>query len=418
MSATESLRNLDDYLSNLDGRHPCATLYASGSRSGLSLFETLDWVQSRSLETPGRLPSSDLQPSAGTLGPAQKRLIKPETDVLPTVIHDDRLGYSASRTEWSDLPAAPVTANQIRQLLGQSRILLQSNPSPLLAIAGLLNAGKTSLVAGFLSSTGRNRLLIGESNLHGTHRFIIWLPEAWRRDAELWKSVRAQLETVFDYPPEDLSDEPALAAKQYNAIDAKRPIEIALATPLIATDPALDQWNIGLIDCPDIQTGITASEVDKQAGSAWSVSKSITHIAEFREKLLSRALHIASAFVVVASANSLQDEYVDRILASASTAMPGLKKILAVNRVPRRYSIVEVADEIRHGYAAHDCWRFYMAYHFDGPIGRERLPSLDLVQPESTSPSPVASLPAFFRIDHSTAAQPRRRFPRTIFLSD
>jgi hypothetical protein len=324
--------------------------------------------------------------------------------------------FLTSRTTGPDVGNPFVTAKQIRQLLGQSRILLQSNPSPILAIAGLLNAGKTSLVAGFLSPAGRERLLIGESNLHGTHRFIIWLPESWRGDAELWKSIRAQLETIFDYPPEDLSEDPVLAAKQYNAIDVERPIEIALSTPIIATDAALDQWNIGLMDCPDIQTGITASVVDKVAANAWSASESISHIAEFREKLLSRALRIASAFVVVASANSLQDEYVDRILSSATKAMPGLKKILAVNRVPRRYSVQEISDEMRQGYATQDCWRFYMAYHFDGPMSRERLPAFDLVNSQTSHPSQSETLPAFFRIDHSTAVQPPAEVPVNDYL--
>jgi len=57
---------------------------------------------------------------------------------------------------------------------------------PTVAVAGMLNSGKTSLVATFLSPPGRARTLRGNSNDQGTHRFVLWLPKAWQSDAELW----------------------------------------------------------------------------------------------------------------------------------------------------------------------------------------------------------------------------------------
>ena len=49
---------------------------------------------------------------------------------------------------------------------------------PTVAIAGMLNSGKTSLVATFLSEQGRARTLRGANNDQGTHRFVLWLPSA------------------------------------------------------------------------------------------------------------------------------------------------------------------------------------------------------------------------------------------------
>jgi hypothetical protein len=384
VTATESLRNLEDCLTNRDGGSPCATLYSGVSSSSLSLLQAVDWIHAR----------------------------KAKANVRPNAEHESEQGGFED-----PLGREQELSQQIRQSLNQSHILLRSSPCPILAIAGLLNAGKTSLVAGFLSQKGRERLLIGESNSQGTHRFIIWLPQSWRTNSELWKNILAQLESIFEHSPEYLSEDPRVAAKQYNAIDSDRPIDVALSTPLIAADEALDEWNVGLMDCPDIQTGIAPVGSNISAGNAWMANESVFRIADIREKILGHALRIASAFVVVASANSLQDAYVDRILWSASKAMPGLKKILVVNKVPRRYSVQEIAEEIRQGYASHDCWRYYMAYHFDGPIARERLPSIDLNGLENSTEPTKETLPVFFRIDHSDVVQPPAAIPKKDFLN-
>ncbi len=72
---------------------------------------------------------------------------------------------------------------------------------PILAVAGKLNAGKTSLVASFLSPTGRARALRGEANHQGTHRFALWLPERWRADAELFGNICARIGDALGAPP-------------------------------------------------------------------------------------------------------------------------------------------------------------------------------------------------------------------------
>jgi hypothetical protein len=316
----------------------------------------------------------------------------------------------------SNVASAEGSARQlhdsIHQSLKQLQALVDSAPCPILAIGGLLNAGKTSLVASFLSQAGRKRLLIGEANAEGTHRFVLWLPPRWRNDATIWAGVMAQLESVFECLPEELSDDPLAAFRQYNAADSKRSVVESFQIPLVAVDPALDRWNLGIMDCPDIQTGLPEASQAPNSNSRQAV-EAIEATARERERIFRQAIHLASAFIVVTSANSLQDEYVDRLLDAAAEAMPGLHRILAVNRVPRRYSVNELARDVSLGYARHACWRTYMAYHFDGPHARERIPQAqDLFFEASIG----EELPIFFRIDHDEANQPPARIPDRDFL--
>ena len=80
---------------------------------------------------------------------------------------------------------------------------------PTVAVAGMLNSGKTSLVANFLSEHGRTRTLRGSNNDQGTHRFVLWLPEAWRADDELWGLLMSRIGDVVGQAPEMLADDPA-----------------------------------------------------------------------------------------------------------------------------------------------------------------------------------------------------------------
>ncbi len=160
------------------------------------------------------------------------------------------------------------------------------------------------------------------------------------------------------------------------------------------------------MDCPDIQTGLVAAQT--VSNNAWQATDAVTNTARERERILRQALHLASAFIVVTSANSLQDEYVDRLMEAATNAMPELPRILAVNRVPRRYDVAEIAREASVGYAKHRCWHAYMAYHFDGPHLRERIPEMSSLEAEV--------LPVFFRIDHPEAVQPPTSIPTSDYL--
>jgi hypothetical protein len=310
----------------------------------------------------------------------------------------------------------------LEQVIAQAKLLSGGKAAPILAISGILNAGKTSLIASFLSESGRQRLLIGEANAQGTHRFVVWLPQRWRADEALWSQVLALLGSVFEKSPEELATDPAVAKRQYNAVDSQRSLSESLAIPLVATDPALDEWNLGLMDCPDVQTGIAPvsdgqglslpSSAPAFPSNSWQVTEQILGFAHHREHVLRRALKVASAMIVVTAANSLQDRAVDEILSSAETTMPSLKKILAINRVPRRYRVIELSEEVRRAYARFSLWRAYLAYHFDGPLQRDRIPPW----PDSHSNLDTAEFPNFFRIDHAEAVQPPGSVPRLDFL--
>ncbi len=109
---------------------------------------------------------------------------------------------------------------------------------PTVAIAGMLNSGKTSLVATFLSEQGKKRTLRGTGNHEGTHRFVLWLPEKWRADHECFSMLISRIGEALGTIPEMLADDPAEAHRQYN--NASKSVAAA-SVPLIATDEGLDQ---------------------------------------------------------------------------------------------------------------------------------------------------------------------------------
>lgn len=307
---------------------------------------------------------------------------------------------------------------------GLSQAFLASRQtSPIVAIAGILNAGKSSMVAGFLSPAGRDRLLIGASNQEGTHRFIMWLPESWRGEKSLWESTLSQIESIFGYPPEELATNREMAFEQYNGRYSREYLDRypssqsvpAILIPLVATDSWLDSHGIGLMDCPDIQTGFFGGDLDSLAVTNSGTSQhdlrtdtAQSMFAARRRAALAKSLQISSAFVVVSSANSIQDEVVSDILGVVQRAMPGLRTILAVNRVPRRYTSLEISNEIATGYRERGLWRVYMAYHFEGPLLRERIPTSKRLggHEQNAAPESDGALPVFFRIDKSPPAQP------------
>ncbi len=165
MTIADSLDRLQRCLFNRDGTDPFATFTSTTGNVERSCLDSFEWL--------ARVESKNSANRAKVEGPTSREL-----------------------------------RDRIAQSLSQLHALVGSAPCPILAVAGLLNSGKSSLVAGFLSPTGRSRLLIGQSNAQGTHRFVIWLPERWRNDPSLWQSVLSQLESIFEHRPEELSGDP------------------------------------------------------------------------------------------------------------------------------------------------------------------------------------------------------------------
>ncbi len=252
----------------------------------------------------------------------------------------------------------PAVANRLlasgRQLYTASRLV----DWPTVAIAGMLNSGKTSLVATFLSDAGRARTLRGANNAQGTHRFVIWLPRAWQDDAELWGLLISRIGDAVGQPPEMLSEDPKQAHEQYNNRGGD---ERSLGVPLVATDERLDAIGIGLLDCPDI--------VSDEAFGLGS--------PEVRRELLGRAATLCSAFMVVTSAESSRDGTLGDLLRIASDLMPGVPRMLAVNKIRSRQTPDQVLETFRPLARSHGIETIYAAYDFEVPSSRPFIPGAE-----------------------------------------
>ena len=252
---------------------------------------------------------------------------------------------------------------------------------PVVAVAGMLNAGKTSLVATFLSPQSRPRTLRGDGNAAGTHRFVLWLPAGWKKDDGLWHPLMDLIGRAVGGDVEMLADEPEAAHAQYNNRDGG---DDALKRPLVATDTRLDDLGIGLLDCPDI--------VSDEAFGLGS--------PEVRRELLGKAATICSAFLVVASAESSRDTTLGDLLRIASDLMPGVPRMLAVNKVRPRQSPSEVFETFGPMAKRHGVERIYAAYDFEIPASRDYIPK------GAVESAQIDSLPAFFALSESAADNP------------
>ena len=245
---------------------------------------------------------------------------------------------------------------------------------PTLAIAGMLNSGKTSLVASMLSPTGHARTLRGVANRHGTHRFVLWLPASWREEPELWKLLLEDFGNAVGHAPELLAEDPEEAHQQYNNRTGGAD---ALGVPLVATDPALNELRVGLLDCPDI-----VSDEVFGVGSP-----------EQRRDLLGKAATFCSAFLIVSTPSMARDRTLGEILHTVSDLMPGVPRYLAVNKIRDR-QIDDVLESFEPQSSKFDVKRVYGAYDFEIPACRELIPNTTDKRAPDDTPMPV-----FFEID-------------------
>jgi hypothetical protein len=302
----------------------------------------------------------------------------------------------------------------VRHLASQIHGLDTSARCPILAITGLLNAGKSSLLASFLSHRSQRRVLIGSENDAGTHRFILWFPANWKSDTAVRQILDQQIHTIFGCSAEPLSEDLDVSRRQYNGqlIDTDVQTSDPMNVPLIAWDTNLDEANVALMDCPDIQTGLSvdSSILDHSLNAA----EQATAAADRRAGILARVIRMCSAFLVVVNANSLRDNLVAQLLSTLQVGMPGLRRFLLINRVPRRYETQQIADEGNTAYQSAQLDRIYMAYHFDGPENRQRLPD----PPSKMSISPHQQLPVFFQIHPSPTPQPPAEIPESHYVQN
>ncbi len=257
---------------------------------------------------------------------------------------------------------------------------------PTVAVAGMLNAGKTSLVSSFLSPAGRTRTLRGTGNDAGTHRFVLWLPSAWRADSELWHLLLGQLSESLGRAPEELAVDPAAASAQYNNRSGG---EAALGVPLLATDPALDDVGLGLLDCPDI--------VSDEAFGLGSPAR--------RRELLAAAATFCSGFLVVTDASSSRDATLADLLRIAAELMPGVPRMLAVNRVRPRQSPDSVLETFSPMMQNYGVGTLFAAYDYEIPAAAPFIPGGVDIEGEN-EPTPV-----FFEVSPDADANPPASIP-------
>lgn len=258
---------------------------------------------------------------------------------------------------------------------------------PVVAVAGMLNSGKTSLVSSFLSPKGRARTLRGVSNAQGTHRFVLWLPQRWKAESELWSLLLTRLAEALGSAPESLGETADEAHQQYNNRNRDA---ASVSVPLIATDPALDDVGIALLDCPDI-----VSDASLGLGSP-----------EQRRQLLGRAATLCSAFLVVASAEQSRDTTLGDMMRIAGELMPGIPRLLAVNKVrPKQQSPAEVYETFLPLMRQNQIDKIYAAYDFDIRGSESLIPT----KLHNSVASPITrndELPIFFSLSDNPDQNP------------
>ncbi|QDT58796.1 hypothetical protein SV7mr_12970 [Stieleria bergensis] len=271
---------------------------------------------------------------------------------------------------------------------------------PTLAVAGMLNGGKTSLIASLLSPAGRARALRGESNDQGTHRFVLWLPDSWKADAPLWELLLKDLSDAIGHQAELLSDDPESAHQQYSN-QAGEPA--LLGIPLVATDAALDDLGIGLLDCPDI-----VSDEIFGVGSP-----------EQRRQLLGKVSTFCSAFLVVSTPGMARDRALGDILETVSDLMPGTERLLAVNKIRPRQNPDDVLSAFEPQCNRYGIKRIFGAYDYEIPkcgpyIPKQVVDGEQLIELPHDEADP---LPVFFALSPDPEQNPPAQITRDRLLS-
>jgi hypothetical protein len=300
-----------------------------------------------------------------------------QLEKLPIVVQTWPVQREQSYMQWRD-EHDPEGAQKIRE---EIEFVRQFAIVPIIAVAGLINSGKSSLIAAFLSPVGRNRVLRGVVNRHGTQRFTLWLPAAWKKDATFLERLDGMIARVFHHAPELLRTEPADAHAQQRAVDS-------LSVPLLAFDEALDQLGVALFDCPDIQR--------PQSGEIDGINA--------RLQVLRAAGEICAGVILVASRKEI--EVVE--LQNIASHLPSATRVHAINFLRRETPhefLCDAPDEIRtRGDAC------YVSYDFEVDANREFAPAIDPNFSESADPDPERRVPFFFE----ALCEPERNSPSAV----
>lgn len=312
----------------------------------------------------------------------------------------DALGLESVAGSAEQHDAGKLIHDKLNGLLSQLALFEQVSHCPVIAITGLLNAGKSSLLATYLSEAGRARVLRGVGNQQGTHRFVIWMPEVWWSDPLLLSTLVTFMTSVFGHPPEQLSDDIQIAQQQYNgqifigSLMAGSETSLAgntvdpIAVPLIARDSGLNRLMLGLVDCPDIQTGFLDNPTSDLRGG---------ELAASRRSQLNKIGRLCSAFVIVSKLSSLHDDGLLQLLTTLRDSMPGVPRILAINKIKARHSPDVVYSEARNLVDRFGIASVFGAYDYRSALTNDRIPS----PPTGLMTSPENPQPIFWDISKS-----------------
>lgn len=241
---------------------------------------------------------------------------------------------------------------------------------PVVAVAGLKNAGKSSLVSSFLSPENRLRVARSMARNLATHRFTLWLPALWENNAAILSQLKSRLAASFGHAPEALKSTPAEAIQQQTD-------PTGIERPLLAFDPSLDASGIALVDCPDIET---SPGEDPQTNP--------------RLRMLAAARDFCAGVIVVLPRSRIEVATVEVVL----KYLPEAAQVFAINRVEdeEAHLVAEELTERLHEFACKPDL-VYLAFSFRDESYRQRTPAVD---PNRTADS-AARLPFFFRVEPS-----------------
>lgn len=230
---------------------------------------------------------------------------------------------------------------------------------PVVAVAGLVNAGKSSTVATFLSPAGSARVLRGLGDEQATQRFVLWCPRAWEQDAMRRASLLDVLGNVFGTELELLSEDPAGAHRQYNFHEGAGG---RFHTPLVAFDEGLDAASFALLDCPDVERKFPGASGE--------------HTSRLRLEVLKRASAIASALLIVANHGGTSKEDFEHMLRAVLAEMPGIPWWLLLNLCRVDYEPHEALEHCAGLAASLEVRGIYLAFDFlhDADEWRRRTP--------------------------------------------
>lgn len=234
---------------------------------------------------------------------------------LPLGAAMSRLGLGAKRETFEALIAGYYKIQEMK-------------PAPILAVMGSMNGGKSSCVASLLTPAGAARVPRGIGSMDATNRFVFWLPKMWddrASGAEFWGSIESQLAGVFGPGIEFLSDIAEEARSQYVGADA---MAEKFDLPLIAFDERLNELNLCLLDCPDVE------------------SKTGDQRAKQRLEVVERSAGLIHGVLYLVDTADVRSEALSNLADVLNSTLVSRPKFLLLNKIRTSHSPVEkrIAD--------------------------------------------------------------------------